>query len=96
MQLYVDCIPPRGAEPLAPYVQELCAGIAKFFGTADLRVAPDKDSLLAYGGWRGVLAAAVRDKPPAPGTYYIVRRSDIDEEVASALYDYWQAVAVQS
>jgi hypothetical protein len=48
---------------LAPYVADLAAKAASAAGVPDVRMAP-KDSPLAFGGWKGALAAAARQNPP--------------------------------
>jgi hypothetical protein len=74
-----------GFQDLAPYVRGLCEKLEKEFNAADIRCAP-KDSVLAFGGWRGVLAAAVRAEPPAAGFYRLdVRMSEIHQVVLETL-----------
>ncbi|MFP2897305.1 hypothetical protein [Corallococcus sp. 4LFB] len=46
----------------------MVAKIEQECGVVDIRVAPN-DSPLAYGKWKGVLAATIRAEPPEPGTY---------------------------
>ncbi|MCY1042113.1 PD-(D/E)XK nuclease family protein [Corallococcus sp. bb12-1] len=68
LSLFVDCVPNCPAEPLAGYVGRMVAKIEHECGVVDIRVAPN-DSPLAYGKWKGVLAATIRAEPPEPGTY---------------------------
>ncbi|TSC23278.1 PD-(D/E)XK nuclease family protein [Corallococcus sp. Z5C101001] len=68
LSLFVDCVPNCPAEPLAGYVGRMVAKIEQECGVVDIRVAPN-DSPLAYGKWKGVLAATIRAEPPEPGTY---------------------------
>nr|WP_216669112.1 PD-(D/E)XK nuclease family protein [Corallococcus exiguus] len=68
LSLYVDCVPNCPAEPLAGYLGRMVAKIEQECGVVDIRVAPN-DSPLAYGKWKGVLAATIRAEPPEPGTY---------------------------
>ncbi|MBZ4336442.1 PD-(D/E)XK nuclease family protein [Corallococcus sp. AS-1-12] len=68
LSLFVDCVPNCPAEPLASYVGRKVAKIEQECGVVDIRVAPN-DSPLAYGKWKGVLAATIRAEPPEPGTY---------------------------
>jgi hypothetical protein len=48
-------------------------------------VAKDKDSPLAFDGWRGVLAAVVRADPPPAGDYHTFNASVGTDEVVSTL-----------
>ncbi len=41
----------------------------------DIRAAP-KDSVLAYGGWKGAVTAIVRDKGVGPGAWHLDCRND--------------------
>nr|WP_253905981.1 PD-(D/E)XK nuclease family protein [Corallococcus exiguus] len=68
LSLFVDCVPNCPVEPLAGYVGRMVARIEQECGVVDIRVAPN-DSPLAYGKWKGVLAATIRAEPPEPGTY---------------------------
>ncbi|WP_404370422.1 RecB family exonuclease [Corallococcus coralloides] len=68
LSLFVDCVPNCPVEPLASYVGRMVAKIEQECGVVDIRVAPN-DSPLAYGKWKGVLAATIRAEPPEPGTY---------------------------
>lgn len=73
----VDCIAP-GVQSLAPYVDKLVAGLAKTANVVDVRTIREKDSPLAFGGWRGVLAALARREPPTPGVYSVVSNELVD------------------
>nr|WP_253906039.1 PD-(D/E)XK nuclease family protein [Corallococcus exiguus] len=68
LSLFVDCVPNCPVEPLAGYVGRMVAKIEQECGVVDIRVAPN-DSPLAYGKWKGVLAATIRAEPPESGTY---------------------------
>ncbi|WP_223645516.1 PD-(D/E)XK nuclease family protein [Corallococcus sp. EGB] len=68
LSLFVDCVPNCPAELLSGYVGRVVARIEQECGVVDIRVAPN-DSPLAYGKWKGVLAATIRAEPPEPGTY---------------------------
>lgn len=86
LHLLVDAYGPH-AKPLDGYVDDLCKAIAAQYGTGDLRVAPSKDSPLAFGQWKGILAALARAKPPEAGVWYLldVRGSEVRQVVAEAL-----------
>lgn len=76
---------PQQATPLAPYVDTLRAALREQFKVRDIRSAPT-DSPLGYNKWRGVLAALVRERPPAPGVYYYdARGNEVAEIVVDAL-----------
>ena len=53
-------------------------------GIRDIRCAP-KDGPLGFGGWKGAIAAVVRDSPPPPGVYYLDTRGDFADVFADAL-----------
>lgn len=86
--VFVDAIPNRSYESLHPYVDELCSALCRKYnagGIRDIRCA-SKDSALGYGGWRGAVAACVREIPPPIGTYYLdTRGNEIAAEVADAM-----------
>lgn len=85
IDLYVDCLPDGvAARRLEAYVRELCAQLEATFQVADVRCAP-KDSPLAFGGWRGALAAAARDRPPEAGAWAASSSSDLQQVVVEAL-----------
>lgn len=73
-------------DSLDPYVAEVCETIRAHHQAIDLRCAP-KGSDLAYGGWKGVLAATVKAAPPRPGAYVLrdVGESEIKQVVVEAL-----------
>ena len=85
LELYLDCYPDGvAAARLEPYVEGLCREVEHATGAADVRCGP-KDGPLGFGGWRGVLAAAARDRPPAPGAYLASSSSELALVVFDAL-----------
>lgn len=92
IELYVDTIVVdtlvEGAVPtsLEPYITGKLRALETHFQAADIRCAAN-DSALGFGRWKGVLAAAVRAEPPAPGAYLLVdvRESEIRQVVVEAL-----------
>jgi hypothetical protein len=91
LALFVDCTIEAGSHivvtaPLEPYVDKLCNDLAAQFKAADIRCA-SKDSPLSYGGWKGALAALIRNNPPAHGCYTLrdVRESEIKAVVVETL-----------
>lgn len=87
IQIFVDCLPTMQFESLDGYVDALCATLAEEYGTPDVRCAP-KGTPLEFGQWKGVVAALARAKPPAPGVYMLMTRSEIAGIVADALREY--------
>lgn len=56
---------------LEGYLQEKVSALCSRYRAADLQCAPD-DTPLAYGKWKGALAALVRAEPPPPGVYLVM------------------------
>lgn len=52
------------------YLADLCNRLCVQWKAVDIRCAPD-DSPLAYGKWKGALAALIRAEPPEPGDYLV-------------------------
>lgn len=93
LELFVDCVSSRPGVSLASYIAEKLATFTSVFpGLLDIRCAPKKtadgkDHALAFGAWKGVLAAECRMNPPAPGRYFVlgVAQSEIAQVVVEAL-----------
>lgn len=84
---YQDCLPSYDAKDLLPYLGAVLAKINEDFGVPDLRCGVDS-SPLAFGKWKGVLAARIRKSPPPPtGNYYLlgVRGDEIKTVAADAI-----------
>lgn len=90
LEIYADvvgqCV--QGAHLLDAYIRSKCEELAAAEGAADIRCAPD-GSALAFGKWKGALAALVKENPPAPALYvtYGVRESEVKQVVLEALGD---------
>lgn len=83
--LFVDCTPPPGAVDLSSWVYGLAGQLAKQYGAADIRCAPDQ-SPLSFGKWKGALAAACREDAIADGFYHLdARGSELLEVAVEAL-----------
>jgi hypothetical protein len=82
--LFVDCVPVGdvNVHDLAGYVVEVADKVAKAAGVDDVRLAP-KDNPLAYGAWRGALAAAARSE--APTGYCTIGSGDLADPVIEGL-----------
>jgi CRISPR/Cas system-associated exonuclease Cas4 (RecB family) len=88
LQLFVDCVVEgHKTTSLDAYIEGLHETIRKSFGVQDLRNANDKNSPLAFGGWKGVLASLVKTDPPSSGAYSVfdVRESEVKQVVVEAL-----------
>lgn len=84
------------ATSLESYVTALLARICDKQKTFDVRVAPNKDSILGYGGWRGVVRASVTSDPPPPGVYTLrVGSCEVREEIAWGLQAVPGAVVIR-
>jgi hypothetical protein len=85
LSLYLDCHEDGvHAKRLEPYVEKLCRELEKQVGAADIRCAPEK-SELAFGRWKGALAAFARSAPPEPGAYEVSSGSEVAMVVFEAL-----------
>ena len=72
LKVFADAVPNGPYEQLAPYVNGIVAKIEQQFGVVDIRVASKDNSAhqpLTFGGWKGVLSAAIKAEPPKPGIY---------------------------
>jgi hypothetical protein len=77
VDLYLDAVEDGVAtQRLEAYAEKLCADLAEQYGAADVRCAPS-DSPLAFGKYKGALAAVVRAQPPAPGAYVVSGASEL-------------------
>jgi hypothetical protein len=83
--VYVDCVPNTATLDLDVYIAELVATIAKKFNVDDIRWVTDKNNPIAYAGWKGALAAAVKVAPPAPGDYFVRSDSEFAQIVIEAI-----------
>ncbi|MFP2958235.1 PD-(D/E)XK nuclease family protein [Myxococcus sp. 1LA] len=68
LQLFVDCVPNMPAVSLSDYVAKVAAQVSEAGCVEDLRFA-GAESALGFGRWKGALAMAIRNAPPAPGVY---------------------------
>lgn len=86
-ELFVDCVVKgRITIDLSAYIEKMCTDLATTYKAVDIRCAPS-DSPLAFGKWKGALAAAIRENPPEFGTYvlYGVQDSEIRLVVCETL-----------
>lgn len=94
MILYVDVVVERGLQPtpLEDYITNIVRTIEKQGNVPDLRFAPNGHEL-AFGRWKGALAACVRFTPPQPGAYFVSSsNSEIKQVVIEALIPFCDAV----
>jgi hypothetical protein len=84
IRVFVDCYPEVPAKSLDRWADELAAKLAENCGAADIRCAPEK-SPLAFGKWKGALAALVRESELEPGVYVIDSRTEFASVVAEAI-----------
>lgn len=81
LTLLVDCFSSKATD-ITPWALDLAKNLAATWKLQDIRVAP-KDSQMAYGGWRAVIAAEALKTAPT-GVCYIAR-SELTEPVIEAL-----------
>jgi len=86
--LYVDVLFEKGEQPISldTYINDMVRTIEQKANVPDLRCAPDKHEI-AFGRWKGYLAACIRFDPPKPGAYIVhgVTSSEIKQVVVEAL-----------
>ena len=81
LRLFVDVGPSYvlealGCQSLDGYLAQRTNEICQALGVPDIRLGMGHDSPLSFGRWKGVLAAAIRQAPPAPGDYVINGAAD--------------------
>lgn len=81
--IYVNCVPPVPCERLETYIFNTVNALAESAGEPDIRCS-NKD-MLAFGKWRGVLAAAVKESPPQGSFTVTCKGDDFAEVVVGAL-----------
>lgn len=87
IHIYTDCASTRELRSLDGWAQDAADAIARAAGTFDIRCG-NSDSDIAFGKWKGVLTALVRDpiKSPIPGGHYSISTTDeVRQVVAEAL-----------
>lgn len=86
-EIFVDCMPTAPSKSLNAYVAPLVEKIREKFEVLDVRCAPHADHPLAFGKWKGILAAMIRETPPAPGLYVAagVKHNDALAEAVQVL-----------
>jgi hypothetical protein len=90
LYFYVDCVPLASGESFWPLVNDILETLAKKHHTDDIRCAPNKDSVLAFGGWKGILAHALRvASAKIPAGRYVLdgASSEIGQVVAETMRD---------
>lgn len=92
LRVLVDAVVNGPTESLTLYVAGIVGQMQTAFEVDDIRCAPSKrkdgsENPLAFGKWKGVLAAAIRAEPPKPATYSAlgVTASEIGQVAIEAL-----------
>jgi hypothetical protein len=85
IRIWVDTVPNTATLDLDVYISKIVSDTAKAGGVDDLRFVTEKSHPFAYGNWKGALALAVRDNPPAPGDYFVRGGSEFTEIVLETL-----------
>ncbi len=82
--LFVNCVPSISeCQGLEGYIEDITSRISSNCNVADIRAS--EHEALKFGKWKGLVAAAVRNKPPLPGAYRILGRSELYDIVIEAL-----------
>lgn len=85
LELFVDCVGAFGPTlPLDNYIAQILEKIEGDFNVVDIRAT--ENGALAFGKWKGVLAAYIKNEPPV-GRYVLrdVRESEIRQVVCETL-----------
>ena len=86
--LFVDCVVPGtiGAHDLEQYVARCAADLARAGGVADIRCT-EEQHVFNFGGWKGALAAYIRQNPPVawPCSIRIDDGDDLKKAALAAL-----------
>ncbi len=90
--LYVNCRPTHSvSEDLGAYVTRLATQLGESQKVLDIRCAA-KESPLAYGGWRGALAAKARASLPTGAAYHVHTGTDFVDVVVEAIAPFFDEV----
>ncbi len=85
VQLWINAIPNCPFEDLSSYAHAVTTEIENELKIVDIRCGPN-DSALAFGRWKGALAASVKKGPPAPGAYVaFTKGNEVMEVIAEAV-----------
>jgi hypothetical protein len=80
------------SEDLDLWVAEIADKIAKAANAPEIRFAP-KDSPIAFGAWRGALAAAAREGTQTLGAgIFTISRGDLNDAAIEGMFPAFDAV----
>ena len=90
LEVFVNCTPNGACTSLWPYIDSICASLAKRYcvdangnpTTQDIRCAPN-DSVIGYMKWKGALSAIVLECPPPDDTYVLHTGGDERGEIVA-------------
>lgn len=82
ISLFINCVPAVKFLRLETYIAGLVTKLEEQYSVPDLRLPTDKNSPLAYGGYKGALAGEVKATPPEPGVYVAFTRGNELTEIA--------------
>lgn len=86
IKLHIDCVPNGPFSTLDKYIREITSRMEAEFQVVDVRCATDDKNPLAFGKWKGVMSAMIRETPPAPGNYVLLTKgNELVEPVIEAL-----------
>lgn len=86
IHLYVNAIPGGPFTSLDYYIRAAVRQVEEKLQVSDIRCAPNDESPLAFGKWKGVLASMVRAQPPMDGIYVaFTRGNELADVVVEAL-----------
>lgn len=93
LMVFVDVRAERGPAltPLEDYYARFVRGMEQLTGSRDVRTA-EKNTPLAFGGWKGYLAAYCRAEPPVPGRYFARGTDEFAMVVLEAIGNRCEAV----
>ena len=80
LHLYINCRPDHPTQPLAPFVAEVAAEVAKTCDVPDVRLCGGD---LGYNKWKGACAAVAASKAPH-GEFHVIS-GEVEDAVISGL-----------
>lgn len=85
VELFIRCMPGGNSKRLEDYVAEKVKLIETKYNVPDVRLSTDKESPIAFGKWKGVLAYVIKAEPPTAGRYTVSSEGEVMQAALEAL-----------